>query len=574
MFKKIVSAINWWINLDSVKNGELNNEVIDKESDVKDNVESLINFSDFKDDIESFMTIDLNKNKYNKKTKRLDLTRLVFWTLKNMFKDNFLDYISHPDFKNLILKVYWLWGWKWGYKINFNSESWKESFVLINISDNRRYSWFSSSEVDWFIVNKLWIKDNSEMSHFIKKTIYWIDESFEKYTWKRFKEFIYSHILKEVEKLLEKNNDLWKIFLEWNDWIIDKELFIKAMAWKIYRDNFDYIHKVAWHKLMSDMPKLVLDELLWSNAENFKININLSFDKIIKFFREFNFNDSPILDIEDECKNDLLLSFQDKIKLYFRKFDKTEIDSELLKWTISFLIENNNLNLKIDKLSTAIFGLLKSNIDDLELLFWKFNWEIIEENWNKYKYNQFRIRDFKNIKWKNSVKKVLSWIKLIIDEMEELENSIKSLENWLEIEHVSSYNYEANIWEKEKILLDYDKKIDLLVLKREDIKKEIENEKEKWFFDKILWKNKKISELENKDKKIYAELLDIAIRREKLEVSIAWFKKKVLELNNWNNKKIRKKEDLKLVLKNKKKILDRIKEDFIRNILFGRELTL
>jgi hypothetical protein len=45
---------------------------------VKEEVSSLIDFAVYKEDIESFMSIDLLLNKYDKKAKRLDLTKLVF----------------------------------------------------------------------------------------------------------------------------------------------------------------------------------------------------------------------------------------------------------------------------------------------------------------------------------------------------------------------------------------------------------------------------------------------------------------------------------------------------------------
>ena len=426
---------------------------------VKDDVKALIDFSDYAEDAEAFMTIDFNTNKYDKKTKRLDLTKLVFWTIKSMFKEHFIDYISHPDFKNLILKVYWLEGTKWEYKISFDAEEWKESFVVISISDNRRYSWFSWEEVDWFISNKLWIRDNSEMSHFLNKVIYWIDESFEWYTWKFFKQFIFSHIIKEVNKLLEEKNDTTKIFLNWASWIIDRELFLKALAWKIYRDNFDYIHKMAWHKLMSDIPKVILDELLSNNSENLRETINWKITEVIYFLNNFDSSRDNILDIENKLNNDILLSFQDRIKLYFQKFDKTEIDSELLKWAISFLIENNNLSLNIEELSESIFWLLDNNIEELELLFSKYNWNIIGENWKQYRYCTFKIRDLKEVSGKKySVKKILESIKLIVDEIKELKSKIKSDELELENIKLRNYHYKTNIWDKQKKILEYDKK--------------------------------------------------------------------------------------------------------------------
>jgi len=66
----------------------------------------LIDFSEYEEDIESFMTIDLISNKYSKKTNRLDLTKMVFGVMKSMLKKDFLNYVSHSDFKALIFKIY------------------------------------------------------------------------------------------------------------------------------------------------------------------------------------------------------------------------------------------------------------------------------------------------------------------------------------------------------------------------------------------------------------------------------------------------------------------------------------
>jgi len=550
-----------------------NDEVVwDEWKKIKDDVKSLINFSSYKEDIESFMTIDFNSNKYNKKTKRLDLTKLVFWTLKGMFKEHFIDYISHPDFKNLILKVYWLKWTKWEYKISFDAEEGSESFIVINISDNRRYSWFSWEEVDLFILNKLWIRDNSEMSHFLNKIIYWIDESFEWYTWKFFKQFIYSHIIEEVNKLLEERNDITKIFLNWASWVIDKSLYLKAMAWKIYRDNFDYIHKMAWHKLMSDIPKVILDELLSNNSENLREIINWEILEVIIFLNNFDSSKDNILDIEDKLNNDVLLNFQDRIKLYFQKFDKTEIDSELLKWTISFLIENNNLSLDIEELSDSIFRLLDDNIEELELLFSKYSWNIVEENWKQYRYCTFKIRDLKEISGKKySVKKILESIKLIIDEIKEFESKIELEELELENTKLRNYNYKTNIWDKQKKILEYDKKIEEVVKRREEIKIKLDKQDEAWMIDRVLWKNKINGLLKVEYDELYQNLLTLTRARNNLEVLILWSNTKVSELNNSNTIKNRKIKDLKLIYNNKVRSFNRIRDDFMRNILFGRE---
>lgn len=570
MFKKIAWWVIWPINFPWVNKGEKHSNVLDESDVIKDNIKSLVSFVDYKEDIESFMYIDANTNKYNKNTKRLDLTKLIFWIVKSMLGDQFLNYISHPDFKNLILEIYWLNKIKWEYKINFNSELWKEEFIIINISDNRRYSWFLATEVDNFIVKKLDIKNNLEMDHFIKKVIYWINESFEKYTWEWFKQFIYSNIYLEVKKILLEKNNIEKLFLNWNNKTTDKQHFIEAMTWKIYRDNFDYINKIAWHKLMSDIPKLILDELLGNNNEELKSLINNNFNIVIDFILNFNSLEDDILSIENYLNNDILINFQDRLKLYFHKFDKTKIDSGLLKWAISFLIENNNLNLNIKELSDSIFSLLEDNIAELIILFWKYNWQIIEENWKRYKYSEFKIRDYKILEWKYSVEKVLEFIKWIIKELNDLMIDIDLLEKNLENSKIKKYKYKTNIWIKEKQLLEYDNEIDLLILKRKDISDELLSLSKSWILNKVL-KNKLINDLENENNKLYEKLLIITRKREDLEVIILWSNDKVFHLNDTNIDNERKIEDLKLIFKNKNLILERIKDDFMRNVLFGRE---
>ncbi len=560
-----------WISKEKIDNFLISKDINSSQNQVKDKIDSLLDFSDYKDDIESFVYIYKNLNKYNKKNKRLDLTNFVFTVLKPILKDKFIDLVTDIEFTKLILKIYWLDKNKWEYKVIFNSEKWKESFILINISNNRRYSWFTSAEVDRFIFNILLLKDNNEIYKFINKVIYWIDESFEKYTWKNFKQFIYSHILKEVEALLDKNNNVSKMFLEWKKWIIDKKLFIKAMAWKIYRDNFDYIHKIAWHKLMSDIPKVILDEILSNHSTDLKENINFHFNNIIHFLSWFDSDKQSILEIEDEFTNDILINFQDRLKLYFKKFDNTNIDSELLKWTIGYLIENNNLNINIKELSDAIFSLLENNIDDLIKLFWKYNWEVIEEDWKKFIYSKFNIRDFKKIEWKYSVKNIFLWIKSIIDDIKTLEIKLKSLKSRLEKQNITNYSYTANIEIKEKKLLNYEKEIDRLALIKSELEKKIELLKNKSTFDKILTKNNELNKLEVEYDWIYSELLELTRKYKDLEALIFWIKYNVSKLNDWNEKMRREISDLNLILKNKKRLLERVREDFMRNILFWRE---
>ena len=567
MLKKMIWSVKSTLRWRNNNQSNLSADLV-LETEVKDKIKSLIDFSVYTEDCESFMSIDKLSNKYDKKTKRLDLTDLVFSTMKWMFKDKFLDYISHPDFKKLIKKVYWL---KWEFKINFNSEKENESFVLINITDSRRFSWFTGREVDWFIANKLDLKDREEINTFIRKVIYEIDESLEWYNWVWFKQFIYSQFFIEINKVLAEKNDLNKLFLNWDNWVIDRELFVNSMAWKIYRDNFDYVHKIAWHKLMSEIPKLVLDELLSNHSEDLKESINWNFEEIITFLLNYKSQKKDILEIENVLHNDVLINFQDKIKLYFKKFDDTEIDWDLLKWAISFLIENNNLSLNINKLSKVIFSLLDNNIDDLILLFSKFNWEIVVEWSNEYKYSKFQIRDFSNENWKNNVPNILLNIKLIKDELILLLWEIKEEEQLFEKSKASDYKYRGNIDSKEEQLVKINKKIDFLVTERKRIALEISDIEKQSIIKKILINKWKINELKKEYNSLYIELIKLTAKHEDLEVYILWINDRIYWLNNTQKDRQRKIADLKLIYWNKISMYKRIKEDFMMNILFWRE---
>ena len=567
MLKKMIWSVKSTLRWRNNNELNLSADLVLK-TEVKDKIKSLIDFSVYTEDCESFMSIDKLSNKYDKKTKRLDLTNLVFSTMKWMFKDNFLDYISHPDFKKLIKKVYWL---KWEFKINFNSEKANESFVLINITDSRRYSWFRGREVDWFIVNKLGLKDGEEINTFIRKVIYEIDESLEWYNWVWFKQFIYSQFFIEINKILAEKNDLNKLFLSWDNWVIDRELFVNSMAWKIYRDNFDYVHKIAWHKLMSETPKLVLDELLSNHSEDLKESINWNFEEIITFLLNYKSQKKDILEIENVLHNDVLINFQDKIKLYFKKFDDTEIDWDLLKWAISFLIENNNLSLNIDKLSKVIFSLLGNNIDDLSLLFSKFNWEIVVEWSNEYKYSKFQIRDFSNENWKNNAPNILLNIKLIKDELRLLLWEIKEEEQLFEKSKANDYKYRWNIDLKEEQLEKINKKIDFLVSDRERVALEISEIEKQSMIKKMLVSKWKINELKKEEQFLYKEIIRMTVNHEDLEVNLLWIKERIYWLNNTQKDRQRKIADLRLIYWNKISMFKRVKEDFMMNVLFWRE---
>ncbi len=565
--KKMAWSISWMIESSILKSNKADKNINSTEK-VKDNVESLINFNDYKEDIEAFMFIDRENNIYDKKAKRLDLTNLVFWTIRGMLKDHFEDFISHPDFKDIIFKIYWL---KWDFKINFSSEDWNESFVLINITDSRRFWWFSSSEVDWFIFKRLKLIDQTEITHFLREVIYWIDDSLEKYSWLWFKQFIYSNIFIKVNELLEKNNDLDKIFLNWNDWIVDKKMFIKSMSWKLYRDNFEYIHKIAGHKLMSELPKLVLDELLSNHSEDLKETINNNFDEIILFLSKYKEENRNILDIEDKLKNNILINFQDRIKFYFKKINNTELDWNLLKWAIAYLIENNNLSLNIWELAEAIFKLLDENIDDLEKLFLKYDWNIVEEEWKKYKYLKFQIRDLDSQK-SYSVKNILSIIKLVRDELLSISNDIENIKKQMDNAKVNNYHYIWNLDIKKQELVDIDNKINEIVKEREKIELEMAFQNNKWMLKKIISNNdKSIIELNNRTNHLYDKLVKLTIKYEWLSMYIVWIEERVSWLNQSYNNLIRKLKDLELMYKNKSLMLERIREDFMWNILFWRE---
>jgi hypothetical protein len=77
---------------------------------------------------------------------------------------------------------------------------------------------------------------------------------------------------------------------------------------------------------MSELPKLVLDELLSNHSEDLKETINNNFDEIILFLSKYKEENRNILDIEDKLKNNILINFQDRIKFYFKKINNTELD--------------------------------------------------------------------------------------------------------------------------------------------------------------------------------------------------------------------------------------------------------
>ena len=87
----------------------------------------------------------------------------------------------------------------------------------------------------------------------------------------------------------------------------------------------------------------------------------------------------------------------------------------------------------------------------------------------------------------------------------------------------------------------------------------------------VLWRNKVNSLLKTEYDELYKNLLSLTIARDNLEVFILWSNTKVSELNNSNIKRERRIMDLKLMYDNKVKSFNRIKDDFMRNILFGRE---
>jgi len=533
-----INSKNSWINTKKVKS--FNNTTLEE---TKNKVSETIEF----DDIEFRTFIRWSKHEIiiKSQTNKVVLSAFIFWTIKKYLKTEFHDYISHPMFKKILFEELKL---EWNYKTFIDEQNW--IYELIKISDDSRFNWIDAYDVDIMIEWLLNLRSQEEIDNFLNKVVYWIDISIETYISKDFHNYIHNLIHTKVKELYNSNKKNTKN-IDWNN-----EIFIKAMADKIYRDNFDYTNKIAWHKLLSEITKVILEEILSWDRWTFNREINWNITNIIKAIENSWSEKIEANIIKNILNNDYILNFQEKIKLYFEKFYKTDINEELLNWSILYLIRNNNLHINIEWLIDTIFRIDK---DSLIKIFSVYNNKTLIENWEEYIYHRFHIRDIHKNNKKYDIKEMFEYIKLVIKEKDKItSNYIEKLKN-LKIAEFQQYNYN---WTVNKLKYDIEK-----------LEKEVEK-----LSKKLKKKEKEIQELINNKKstktlEAQKQLLLSALISKMKELDNTVVKEKDIHSRLYQNIITLQNQvkDLKILKKKIESQYTRISEDFSKTLLFWRK---
>lgn len=545
----------------SVKNNNTPNiKTTEISLNVKDQVLSTLVF----DDIEfiTFIRSNLSQIIIDKNTGKVDLSKFVFNKIKKYLEGEFHEYISHPNFKKIIMTELSL---EWEYKIFFDEKI--KKFELINITDDRRFKWISAKDVNILINNILNLQNEEDIEQFLNEVIYWVDISIEKYIWEWFNHYIFWLIHNKIKLIIEKKD--YSINKKWKTTDEQNNLFSNAMASKIYRDHFEYTNLLAWHKLLSGITEIILSEILnWNNwglekPINKKINKTVSSIKNIKENKSNNLND-----LESILKNDELIIFQEKIKLYFSKFYNTNINHQLLTWAIFHLIKNNNIKLNTNDLINSIFSISDENYKQLINIFSKYNNISVIEDWGEYFYEKFNIRDLNKDKWWYNIEKIFTYIRKVVLKKEQVYKILKTKSQELKISEFQQYHYEGSINKWKKSVLELEKKVEESWIILKWINKEIEElNNKKWH--SIIWyyKQNELIKLEEKKDIVMKKTFKLMRELDSLIVSNeSLYRKLYKDIINLKAEV----DDLKKMDNKLASIYNRLKEDFTRTLLFGR----
>ena len=371
--------------------------------------------------------------------------------------------------------------------------------------DEKRFNWLDPKDIE-FMINEF-IKEWFSPQELNKKVIEELNiKNLSKEEIKEFIDWAYKQkLLLEYTKLIKK--------------VIKSELdedIIKWIAWKLLRENFDYIVNEIFYKIL---------EKFTDNTQEIIEDTTNELIKIINFEDEnidyFELNKSILNKIWTLVKTKINSNFFSKV---WTKLNSNLIENNKFTKIITVQVFNNLFNQIAE-------GIVNKIIED------PYNTKLVKNIDNFLSYYSWKVE----IIWKNKYQ----YPKLVISWINKSENYLENFESY-------SYKYILNQ------LLNFAKKYKELTKELQNTERQINESKNKQselterkkkieiLINKLDWDIQQLNkQIESKDKKIYE------LKKEIEKINNEEKKSKLLKIKNsfsWNKEKL--KETMQKIIKN------------------------